>query len=225
MKAGLKQQAVRLRKNGWSYTIIANRLQVSKSTLSVWLREVPYTPNAQVRKRIREGPAKAAEIINKKRRKRIQEGKEWGEKEIGGLTKRDLLILGIGLYIGEGSKMCEQVQICNSDPRVIKLALDWFRKVFQIPNNHFMIAVHIYPDITESVAIKYWSRVTGIPATQFGKTQVDRRTNKSKRKQRILPYGTARVSVKARGNSSLGLQLHRRIMGMIESSYNQAGIV
>lgn len=225
MKAGLKKQAVRLRKNGWSYNIIASRLQVSKSTLSIWLREVPYTPNAQVRKRIREGPAKAAEIINQKRRKRIQEAKEWGEKEIGKLTKQELLLLGIGLYIGEGSKMNEQVQICNSDPKVIQLTLDWFRKIFQIPNNHFTIALYIYPDIYEAVAIKYWSRVTGIPAAQFGKTQIDRRTNKSKRKQRILPYGTARVSVKARGNSNLGVQLHRRIMGMIESSYNQAGIV
>ena len=38
----LKWRAVDLRQKGWSYNVITARLGVSKSTLSHWLRTIPY---------------------------------------------------------------------------------------------------------------------------------------------------------------------------------------
>ncbi len=225
MKLALKSRAIKLRERGWSYNVIEKRLEVSKSTLSIWLRDIPFKPNAAVRKRIREGPAKAAVTINAKRRASIRVAKKAGAKQVGDLTKRDLFMLGIALYIGEGTKAHEQVQVINADTNVIRLAMRWFREVCRIPEENFSAVLHTYPDNSESSSLKYWSGVTGIPKHRFGKTQTDYRKNKSDKKRRILPYGTVHIRIRSRGNPEFGVALHRRIMGMIEETYKQAGIV
>src|SRR3989338_2718813 len=112
----LRQRARDLRRRGWSYNIIAQRLDLSKSTLSDWLREVPYTPNQEVIRRIRAGPAQAAVSKQRKRLGEILALKKDALRQIGKISERDLLFLGIGLYIGEGSKLYETTRIINSDP-------------------------------------------------------------------------------------------------------------
>lgn len=52
------KQAIQMRRRGWSYNIIADKIGVSKSTLSAWLRTIPYIPNKTVTKRMRLGLAK-----------------------------------------------------------------------------------------------------------------------------------------------------------------------
>ena len=51
-----RNEAIKLRKKGHSYNLISLKLNISKSTLSYWLKEVPYTPNKEVLKRIKLGP-------------------------------------------------------------------------------------------------------------------------------------------------------------------------
>lgn len=224
MKSHLHQQAIELRKKGWSYNIIHDRLKVAKSTLSHWLRDVPSTPNAAVIKRIKAGPARAGALNHQKRIDSIKKAKSLALQDIGNLTKRDLFMIGLGLYIGEGSKQYEDIRITNSDPNVIKMAIKWFRIVCEVPEENFTIVAHLYPDISEKLALTFWSELTQLPLTQFGKSQIDRRTNKTYKKARILPYGTVDIRVRACGNPRLGVLLHRRIIGWIEAIYN-AGVV
>ena len=132
-------------------------------------------------------------------------------------------MLGLGLYIGEGSKAYETAQIINSDPAIIKLAIKWFNDICGIKDNHITIAMHIYPDSGEKRCRNYWRKITGLSAKQFRKTIVDRRMNKSSSKKRKLPFGTVRLSIISNGNPNLGVNLHRRIMGWIESSLAQVG--
>ncbi len=215
----IKQRAINLRLKGWSYNIIIQRLGVPKSTLCHWLKEVPYKPNAEVRKRIKEGPAKSAEKRSEKRLRSISLIKQQSASELGRLNKRDLWMIGIGLYIGEGTKAYESTQIINSNPHIIKLSMRWFRDICEIPINNFSITLHIYPDISETAAKKYWSKITDIPISQFTKTQTDRRTNKTNYRKRKLPYGTAEITIRACGESKYGVKLHRRIMGWIDVVY------
>ncbi len=133
------------------------------------------------------------------------------------MSRRDLLFLGLGLYLGEGSKLYETVGVINSDPEIVRLAMRWFREVCDVPDRHFSVAVHLYPDTPVTAALTYWSKVTGLPRRQFEKVQVDRREDKSARKQRRLPYGTAHVNIRSRGDRRLGVTLHRRIMGWIDA--------
>ncbi len=102
----------------------------------------------------------------------------------------------------------------------------WFREVLHIPDQHFSLGLYIYPDTSERSVKRYWSKITRLPLDQFEKVQIDRRKNKSTKKRNTLPYGTLRITIRSRGNSSFGVTLHRRIMGYIEAVYKtNAGIV
>lgn len=221
MKRALRLRAVHLRQQGWSYNVIEQRLGVSKSTLSHWLREIPYTPNAKMIDRINEGLRKSVLFKHKQRLKSIADARSIAKREIGKLSQRDLFLLGLGIYIGEGSKLYEEVRVINANPEVIRLAVKWFREICKIPLANFGLVIHIYPDNSKKAALKYWSKVSGVPVSQFGKMQIDIRTNKSRKKHRMLPYGTAHLKVKACGNPQFGVQLHRRIIGWIEAVHEQ----
>jgi transcriptional regulator with XRE-family HTH domain len=212
-----KERAVKYRRKGYSYNLIAGRLKLAKSTLSNWLKEIPYHPNEKVLKRIQLAPMKAAEKISRIKIAEIKRIKILAEKEIGVLTKRDLWLLGIGLYLGEGSKLYETIRIINSDPEIIKIALKWFKDICGLKNKNFVPSVHLYPDSNIEKSIDYWSKITGVSKKQFGKTQIDKRTNKSGKKKRSLPHGTLHLQIKSWRDKKLGKNLHRRIMGWIEA--------
>ncbi|MEK9152397.1 MAG: helix-turn-helix domain-containing protein [Patescibacteria group bacterium] len=155
MKTALRQKATAMRTDGWSYNTIAEALGVSKSTLSNWLRALPYSPNEKVKERIGAARSKSAEIRQQSRLASINRMREAARNELGNLSKRDLWLLGIGLYLGEGSKLHEQSRLINSDPEIIRIAMAWFRESCHVPNENFSLTLHIYPDIDETAAIEY----------------------------------------------------------------------
>jgi len=214
-------KAAKLREKGYSYNLISEKLKISKSTLSCWFKETPFTPNEQVIKRIENGPFKSGRIRHNQRVKNIKKIKLLAEKELGVIAKRDLWMIGIGLYIGEGSKSFETAQISNSDANTIKLAIKWLKDVCGLKDDNITIAMHLYPDNNEKKCIDYWKRTTELPTKQFRKTQIDKRINKTDYKRRKLPYGTVRLSVISNGNPDFGVNLHRKIMGWIESVFKQ----
>ena len=217
----LHTEAIRLRKEGYSYGLIKERVNVSKSTLSNWLSEIPFHPNKEVLRRINEASLKMI------RTKQYEKFRVWNiikreaAHEVGMITKRDLFMLGLGLYIGEGAKSYSTVAMANSDPKIIKLAIKWFSKIYKVPKENFILAIHLYPDNNVGEAIKFWKKNTGIPRTQFIKTQIDRRTNKRSIKRKMLPYGTAHLRVRTKGNPKFGVQLLRRILAWIDNAIDQ----
>lgn len=211
-----KLQAIALREKGFSYNLISQKLGLSKSTLSDWLKDIPFHPNRTVMRRIQYGPLKSAEKRHNEKVKSIHEIKETAKREIGLITRRDIWMLGIGLYFGEGSKIYETVKVINSDPSIIKLAMRWLKEICGLQNENITVAVHLYPDNNEIESLHFWSRSLGLPLKQFRKTQIDTRLDKSGKKKRKLPYGTAHVSIVSNGNPKFGVKLHRRIMGWLE---------
>lgn len=217
----IKERAIFYRGRGYSYNMISERLGLSKGTLSDWLGEIPYKPNKEVLKRIQLAPAKSAEMAHNRKIASIVRIRQVAKEELGNITKRDLWMLGIGLYLGEGAKAYEHTRIINSDPKIIKTAIRWFRESCDIKNKNFTLTIHTYPDNNIEKTLDYWSKVTGITRSQFRKTQIDRRTNKSRLRRGKLPYGTAQLTVIANGEKECGVDLHRRIMGWIEATLNQ----
>src|SRR5450830_1290433 len=108
-----KQRAIELRKLGMSYSFIAGELDISKSTLSNWLKDIPYTPNKEVLLRIRNGQGTYGLLRRQMRIDEISHLKTQGAAEIGEMSKRDLWMVGLGLWIGEGSKTMEQIRLVN----------------------------------------------------------------------------------------------------------------
>lgn len=228
MAIQVKEKAINLRKLGFSYSLISIKTGIPKSTLNYWLKKVPYKPNKIVLKRIQESPIKSAKILRERRLYNIKVSKEIAFKELGKVTKRDFLMMGIGLYIGEGSKNSTQmVRISNSDPRVIKLIIAWLISACGLSINNLRIAIHTYPDLDIEKTLEYWSNITHIPRKQFRKTQIDNRLNKSTKNIGKSLHGTAHITVNSNGQKEFGVFLFRKIMGWIESIENQvnAGIV
>lgn len=225
MKIEKRKRSIVLRRRGWSYNYIAKKIDVSKSTLSEWLRLIPYIPNRTTIKRIKAGPAKSATMRKQQKIDHIRSAHRLAEAELGELSKRDLWMLGIGLYLGEGSKKFEDVRIANSDPRIIKLVIYWLIKVCNVPKRNIQIRLYAYPDNDIDKALLYWQNITKLPKTAFTRVQIDRRTDKKAKKWSILPNGTIHVIVRKLKNPLLGVALHRKIMGWIEAVHKSAGVV
>lgn len=217
----IKNKAIEYRKLGYSYGMISEILGLSKSTLSDWLREIPFTPNQEVLSRIKSAQIKSALYKHEQRMHDIQCARKIAKSEVGELTKRDLMMLGIGIYLGEGAKLNENIRIINSDPQIIRLAIKWFKGICGLSIKNFVPSVHLYPDNDVNETIDYWSSITGIPLNQFGKTQIDLRQNKSQKKRNKLPYGTLHLQIKSHGEKEFGRSLHRRIIGWIEAVTKQ----
>lgn len=213
----LREVATLMRRAGWSYTDICRNLGIAKSTASNWLSRVPYKPNATVRKRIKKGPARSAMSRNQKKLINLKQTRAQGKKRIGNITERDLLMLGIGLYIGEGSKAFEYVRVANADPSVIVVCIEWFQRICEVPLSHIVLTIHGYPDMDMEKVCQHWSKTVGIPLSQFGKSQIDLRPGKRKTKEKTWPDGTAHIRIKSCGDPRFGVELHRKIASWIEA--------
>ncbi len=209
----IKDQAIKLRDEGYSYKMIGEKLGLSLSTMSYWFKGRPYSPNAEVIDRIRSAPEKGAEIRRNSRILHRERMIQQGIVEVGNINRRDLMMLGIGLYIGEGAKSIESVRIMNSDPLVIKLSIRWLKEVCGLGDDNIMISMFLYPDTDENMCMAYWQRITGLPMSNFRKTSIDRRLDKRKQAKGKLPYGTVQLRVNSNGNREHGVTLFRRIMG------------
>ncbi len=207
-----KLEAINLRKKSYSYGYISEKLLVSKSTLNGWLSTIEYKPNKEMIERIGKARAKSGEVKSQIKIDSFERASNLAKKDIGSLSKRDLFMLGIGLYMGEGTKSHRIMRVINADPKVIRLAIRWFKEVMGLSTDNFKIRLHIYPDNDVSKSLKYWSKMSSIPLSQFHKVQIDRRANKKSSKRGKLPYGTAHLSILSNGNKEFGTFLLRRIL-------------
>ncbi|KKQ35848.1 MAG: hypothetical protein US50_C0004G0037 [Candidatus Nomurabacteria bacterium GW2011_GWB1_37_5] len=212
----IREQVFNLRKAGHSYNYISEKAGISKSTLSGWLSKIPYKPNEETIDRIGKARAASGYAKSKMKLESIIKAEQEAVNDIGKITKRDLFMLGIGLYVGEGTKTHGIVRIINADPKIIKLAIKWFEKVCGLSRDNFRIRLHLYPDNNIKECIRFWSDFCGLPFGCFQKVQIDRRKDKKGFKRGKLPYGTAHLSVKSNGNKEFGVFLSRKINGWIK---------
>src|SRR3989344_6276254 len=118
-KIKIREQALRLREQGKSYSQIRTSLGVSKSTLSLWLRQYPL--NKKQIRLLRDSSEvrieKFRQTMQAKKESRLDNIYSKAKGEILPLSKRELLIAGVFLYWGEGSKnLPGALSIRNSDP-------------------------------------------------------------------------------------------------------------
>ena len=211
----IKQKAIQLRKEGYSHTYILKHVPVAKSTLSDWLQDIPFTPNKHTLDTIKKAHLASGLYKHNVKVTSLEKAEVQARKDIGVLSNRDITMLGLGLYIGEGSKTMNITRISNSDPKVIKLALKWFKSAFGVQTHNVKIRLFLYPDSNKKNCIVRWSKETGVPESQFFKPTIDKRINKKTSNNGKLPFGTAHVSIIGMGNPELSVYLHRRIMAWI----------
>ena len=171
-----KLQALQMRRQGNSIKDIASTLQVSKGSVSLWCQDIVLSHKQKQhlkQKQIQAGSVgrnMGAQINKQKRLNTIAEYKKTGIQNIGSTSNRDLLLLGIGLYWGEGVKSRSgMAAIVNSDPGVIKVAKQWFQTCFSVKNDDFRPYIYIsaHHHKRKAAILEFWRLELHIPIDQF----------------------------------------------------------
>jgi len=210
-----KQLAQKLRRQGFSYGQILQKVSVSKDTISRWCKDIPLSESQKEtllkRKTLgqRKGSLIAAENKQKERIKRTEFIYSLCLKELGSLSNRDNFITGIALYSAEGHKADRQGGFTNSDPRLISFMVNWFIKYPKIPLSKLRGAIWIHQGLDQIKAKKYWSTLTGIPENQFHKTYI---VNNHKHKTKKIINENGIISIRFTDSEK-----HRKIMGWISA--------
>lgn len=205
------QKALILRKQGMSYSQIKKILKVSKSTLSLWLRDYPLS-----RQRMRElrdwneqRIEKCRETKRKKKEKRLEGFYQEQKKIIFPFNKRELYLAGLFLYWGEGSKtQLTKLSISNTDPSVIKFFINWLTKSLKVPKEKLKVQLHLYKDMDVKKEIQFWSKILNISYKQFTKPYIKKSFLTAINHKGGFGHGTCNVEV---GGARLA---ERTLMGL-----------
>lgn len=201
MKVKEKKLARALRMKGWSLRAISSKIKCSKSVVSVWIRDIKLTDEQidKLKSNQDKARARAAKHPNSSRQKwgRIRSAfRSKAEKDIPKrCSKETLKIAGSCLYWAEGYNASRNAIIfANTDPRMIKLIMRFFREACKIPEAKFRGKVAIHPHLHVRKAERYWSGVSSIPLEQFNKPLLAV-SRASKQKRDTLPFGTFSILI------------------------------
>ncbi len=220
-KSKERNLARKLRKIGRSIKAIAKQLHVSASTVSIWCRDIILT--ARQIQRLTEqqrlagyaGRLKGAQMQKDRRLALIQKFRVSGIKDIGSLNRRDLFILGLGIYAGEGFKYGNKAGFSNSDPIIVKVMLRWFREICNVYEDLFVCEVGINEMHRHRVTkvVKFWSKITGISTQQFWKTSLKKVKSEKIYENADEHFGTLAVRVRK------SAELEYKILGWLHGIY------
>lgn len=168
-----KEAAVRLRISGKSIAEIASKLQLSKSTVSIWLRDIELSNKAKrlIQKRSETGRKKGAQLNHARLVSNLLHAKNEAQQKLEetALKVTHLQLLCALAYWCEGEKTRNDSYLVftNSDPQLVATFLYLLRNSFPITNEKFRICLHLHHYHNEKDKIKFWSRITKISESQF----------------------------------------------------------
>ncbi|MGV4984141.1 helix-turn-helix domain-containing protein [Streptomyces sp. NRAIS4] len=185
-KDDLRAKARKLRLQGWTYDQIEAELGCSRSSVSLWVRDLPrpeprYTPEEQ-RALMQEGLARRRAT----EREKLEETKGAALREVGELTDRELFMAGIALYWAEGSKSKpydrrERAIFVNSDPGVIKTYLAWL-DLLEVDRERLNFRLLIHESADVDAAHRFWAAAADIDTSVFAKPTLKKHNPKTVRK-------------------------------------------
>jgi len=204
-KPEARQEARRLRAEGWTLAAIAAAVGAAKGTVSVWVRDVSFEPRPRGPRAARRRPPNA---LARRKAAEIAALAEEGRARVGALSTRDLLLVGTALYAGEGSKTGNRVRFTNTDPAMVRLFCTWLRRFFDIDESRLRATVYLHQGLDLEAAIAFWSDVTRIPPTQF--TAPYRAVPDASIRTTKHPTGCAYVNYSS-------ARTHRAVMGLVDA--------
>lgn len=83
--------------------------------------------------------------------------------------ERDLMMLAIGLYIGEGTKKADSVRFTNSNPQVIGAFLRFLEQICRVEKSKIRAWLNVHDDVNLEAAQSFWQAATGLDRKQFSK--------------------------------------------------------
>jgi len=221
-----KNIAIDMRKRGMSYSEINNRINIPKSTLSFWFKDLELSGdqlnklNQNRLEALKRGVAKKG----LKLKQAVEEIKNNSAKDIRKISKRELWLMGIILYWRERllsnneSSLRKGIKFTSSDPYLIKLFLKWLKDIGSIDNKEIIFDILLSRDDLKEKIIEYWSEVVGFSRSEFRhfyfyKSGGARSSSGKKRNYNRTKYGLLRIRVKS--SSMLARQVRGWVKGII----------
>jgi hypothetical protein len=191
-----RYKALEMRRKNKSYNYISTKLGVPKSTLSGWFSKEPWSielashlhakNSFKSSKRIRA----VIKANNQRWEKIYKRCEEDAIEEFPKLKNNPLFLAGLMLYWGEGNKVeSSAVKFTNGDPDMIRIFYRFLINTLGIPRDRITANLILYPDLIDSVQKNLWSKLTGIPITQFKKSTYI----KGRHPTRRLSYGVCMI--------------------------------
>lgn len=171
-----KERAIALRKKGYSYKDIMREVKVAKSSISLWLKDLPLTADEKhyLRRRldsnISRGRMKAATANHDNKLKRDKQIMLDAQEEFQKFSHDPLFHTGISLYWGEGAKRSNMFMFTNSDADMVNVMLLWIEKFTQYKRDELGYRLYTHKPYAHLEYEKVWAAKLRVPLTQFKKT-------------------------------------------------------
>jgi predicted transcriptional regulator len=224
-KDGRRAKARELREQGLDYKRIAAELGVSKSSISLWLRDMPRPERLsyeECRKRQAEAVARYWATERPLREAEREAIAAAAAAQINTLSDRETLIAGAIAYWCEGVKnkpyrRHDRVNFINSDPVMIKF-FQRFLDVAGIPRDQVTFRVYVHESADVAAAQRFWLDVTLAHPAQFRSPTLKRHNPRTVRKNTGDDYhGCLRVDVRRSAD------LYRKIEGWATAAMTASG--
>lgn len=169
--------ARKMRREGSTITEIKNTLGVSKSTASLWCRDIVLSEKQKKTiiensfQKTTKGRMMGAEMNKQKRLEAIIDAERYGLNIIKKVNQRELLIIGTALYWAEGSKSDATFgfQFINSNPDMI-LCMKKFLRAVEVNDDDICCSIQINeihkPRI--STVLNFWKKLLRLSDEQIG---------------------------------------------------------
>jgi hypothetical protein len=221
-KDDLRERAIELRRQGRSYREIREELHVSKSSLSLWLKDIELTDEQRERlvELQRISRTRAGRTMQARRIARREATVASARAQVAALAESELFVAGVVAYWAEGSKAKpwrpgEQVEFCNSDPTMIVLFLRWL-ELIGVTRDRLVCTLMIHETADVGVAHAFWAQTIGLPMTQFNKPLIKRHNPRTVRKNRGESYHGC-LAVYVRCSTELSRQIEGWWQGIVAS--------
>lgn len=205
------EQAVQLRKRGFTYEEIARVVDVSKSTVSNWLSGEKWSIDVRERnaKRAARDNSKRISLLNKARgnqfKKLYAEAARSATTEFKHYKSDPLFIAGLMLYVGEGDNTHKRlIRIANTREHIHRIFIRFATEYLGVPREMIRFWVLLYPDLKPTTCIRHWSKELKLPLSQFHKYQV----TQGKSAKRTLHFGVGNTII---GSTVLKVKLTKWI--------------
>lgn len=192
--------ARRLRHEGRSIRDITRLVGVSKSSVSLWVRDIELSPEQEQALRERNVVYDRQRLGNKIWAAQCRELRiKWQEE--GRVLARGgdpLFAAGCMLYWAEGAKTRNVAQMTNSDPEVLRFFVGFLRRHFRVRDERFAVTCNLFTDhLPRQLEVEqFWLATLRLPQSCLKKSIVNHYSKYSqKKRQNMLPWGTTRVSV------------------------------
>lgn len=138
---------------------ISEKLKISKSTASLWLREYPLKDKHS---RVQNGRLKGTKLHSSKCKEKRKVWREAGRL----LAKQNMPnhIAGCALYWAEGTKNKNRIGFTNADSNMILFFMNFLLQFFDVDKDELRICLNCYleKESDQTLVEEYWLNLLGL---------------------------------------------------------------